>query len=74
MKAAELLALLQRKPLEYRIVRRRGSHRHMESPGRPRVLFSYHDKHTVPPGAVRKILVDVVGLEVVDALQLIRRR
>lgn len=71
MKSAELLAVLQRKPLSYQIVRQRGSHRLVESPGRPRILFSYHDGRTIPPGGVRKILVSVIGLSVDEALRLL---
>jgi hypothetical protein len=34
-------------------------------------MFSFHDKVTVPPGAVRKILTRDVGLRVGDALRLL---
>jgi predicted RNA binding protein YcfA (HicA-like mRNA interferase family) len=33
MKAKRLLAILERKPLSYRVVRQSGSHRRMEAPG-----------------------------------------
>lgn len=72
MKAQDLLAILSREPLGYRILRQRGSHRHLASQGRPRVLFSYHDGATVPPGVVRKILVGTVGLDEAEALRLLR--
>jgi predicted RNA binding protein YcfA (HicA-like mRNA interferase family) len=72
MKAQDLLAILVREPLGYRVLRQSGAHRHLVAEGRPRVLFSYHDGVTVPPGVVRKILVGTVGLEESDALRLLR--
>ncbi|MCR6033529.1 addiction module toxin, HicA family [Nocardioides sp. zg-579] len=71
MKAKDLLAVLLREPLGYAIVRQKGSHRFLEAPGRPRVLFSFHDGATVPPGLVRKVLVGTVGLSSEDALKLL---
>lgn len=71
MKAKQLLAVLMREPLGYRIVRQRGSHRTLAAPGRPRILFASHDRHTLPPGRVRKILVDQVGLDEQEALDLL---
>jgi predicted RNA binding protein YcfA (HicA-like mRNA interferase family) len=72
LKARRLLALLARSPLGYRIVRQRGSHRHLESSaGYPDLLFSFHDRATIPPGAVRKILTRDVGLSDADALALL---
>jgi predicted RNA binding protein YcfA (HicA-like mRNA interferase family) len=68
LKAQKLLAILQRKPLEYEIVRQEGSHRVLESPnGYPRLLFSFHDKQTLPSGLIRKILVKDVGLTLDEA-------
>ena len=71
LSARQLLAVLQREPLNYVVERQRGSHRHLVAAGRPRVLFSFHDKATVPPGLVRSILVKTVGLTVDEALQLL---
>lgn len=71
MKANDLLAVLMRAPLNYEIVRQKGSHRTMEADGRPRVRFSYHDGATVPPGVVRHILVKTVGLAADEALELL---
>lgn len=71
MKAQDLLAVLVREPLNYGIVRRKGSHRILRAPGRPQVLFSYHDGVTVAPGAVRKLLTETVGLGVDEALGLL---
>jgi predicted RNA binding protein YcfA (HicA-like mRNA interferase family) len=50
VKAKRLLALLERQPLNYKVVRRSGSHRRMESPGRPPLTFAFHDKATIPAG------------------------
>lgn len=74
MKAAALLATLMRQPLGYSIVRQRGSHRRLESPGRPPILFSYHEGATVPPGVVRKVLMKDAQLEEAEALRLVTRR
>lgn len=71
MKAKDLLAVLMREPLGYRIVRQKGSHRHLEATGRGRVLFSHHDGATVPPGLVRKILTKDAGLSADEALELL---
>lgn len=71
MSAKRLLAVLEREPLGYRVERQRGSHRHLIAPGRPDVLFSFHDRVTVAPGLVRKILVKDVGLTVDEALKLL---
>jgi predicted RNA binding protein YcfA (HicA-like mRNA interferase family) len=72
LKAKRLLAVLYRKPLEYHISRQEGSHRKLVSPhGYPELMFSFHDNVTVPPGAVRKILVKDVGLSEQQALDLL---
>lgn len=71
MKARALLALLCREPLNYREVRRKGSHRILEADGLPQILFSYHDGASVPPGVVRKYLVKVIGLDEAEALDLL---
>lgn len=62
MKARRLLALLQREPLGYRVVRQSGSHRRLESPNHPPLTFAFHDGATLPGGLVRKILTKDVGL------------
>lgn len=66
-----MLAILMREPLNYRVIRQRGSHRTLASPGRPRILFSAHDRMTLPPSRVRRILVDDVGLAEAEALDLL---
>ena len=62
MKAKRLLAVLERQPLGYRVVRQAGSHRRLESPEYPPLTFAFHDRATIPNGLVRKILVKDVGL------------
>ena len=71
LKASRLLAILARQPLGYRVVRQSGSHRTLAAPGRPRVVFAWHDKHTIPPGLVRKVLVRDVGLDEREARRLL---
>ncbi len=71
MKARRLLAILEREPLNYRVSRQSGSHRRMEAPGRPPLTFAFHDKATVPPGVVRKVLVRDVGLAEAEARELL---
>jgi predicted RNA binding protein YcfA (HicA-like mRNA interferase family) len=56
----------------YKIVRQKGSHRILSAEGRPVLRFSYHDKATVPPGVIRKYLVDEVGLDANEAHKLLR--
>jgi predicted RNA binding protein YcfA (HicA-like mRNA interferase family) len=58
--------------LEYRVKRRVGSHRVLKSPnGYPELRFSFHDRATIPPGAVRKILTRDIGLSEDEALKLL---
>ena len=71
MKAKRLLAVLQREPLNYKVVRQSGSHRRMEAPGLPPLSFAFHDGATIAPGLVRKILVKDVGLAPEKARELI---
>jgi predicted RNA binding protein YcfA (HicA-like mRNA interferase family) len=74
MKAAALMRVLSRAPLNYSVSRQRGSHKYLTSPGYPPLLFSFHDGATVAPGLVRKILVKDVGLDVDTALEILGRR
>jgi predicted RNA binding protein YcfA (HicA-like mRNA interferase family) len=71
MKARELLAVLTRPPLGYEIARQRGSHRRLKAPGRPPITFAYHDRATVGPAAVRKVLCRDVGLSEEEARKLL---
>ena len=67
LKAKQLFAILQREPLAYRVVRRKGSHRHVWSKRYPPLTFAFHDNQTIPSGLVRKILVKDVGLTAEEA-------
>jgi predicted RNA binding protein YcfA (HicA-like mRNA interferase family) len=58
--------------LGYEVERTKGSHRRLRCEGRPPLTFAFHDKATVPPGVVRRILVRDVGLTVEEALEAIR--
>src|SRR4051794_20164262 len=62
LKARVLIAVLCRQPLGYRVVRQVGSHRRLEAPDRPPLTLAFHERATIAPGLVRKILVDDVGL------------
>jgi predicted RNA binding protein YcfA (HicA-like mRNA interferase family) len=61
LKARQLLRVLTSKPLGYRVVRQSGSHRGLEAPGRPPITFSFHDRQTIRPATVRRILCDQLG-------------
>lgn len=69
LKARKLLRVLMREPLNYRIVAQNGSHRKLESDGYPPVNFAWHDGRTVPPHAVKKLLVSRIGLSEEEALE-----
>jgi len=71
MRARELLAVLMREPLNYEIVRQRGSHRRLKAPGRPSITFAFHDRQTIAPGVVRQVLCRQVGLVEADARELL---
>lgn len=71
IEAKKLLAILERTPLNYRVVRQSGSHRRLESEGRPSFTFAFHDKATIRPALVRKILVKDVGLAEDEARKLL---
>jgi predicted RNA binding protein YcfA (HicA-like mRNA interferase family) len=74
MKARQLLAVLARPPLRYHVVRQSGSHRRLKSAaGYPPLTFAWHDGATVAPVAVRKLLVEMVGLSVEEALRCLRK-
>ncbi len=63
LKARKFLAILQREPLAYEIVRQDGSHRKLESRnGFPPLGFAFHDRATVPPGLIRRYLEREIGL------------
>lgn len=72
LKAQQLMAILQREPLGYEIVRQRGSHRRLRSRnGHPDLGFSFHDGASIPGGLVRKVLVGEVGLSEDEARSLL---
>ncbi len=71
MKAKRLLAILMREPLNYHVVRQRGSHRRLKAFGRPSFTFAYHDRETLSPGEVRDVLVHDVQLDERQALDLL---
>jgi predicted RNA binding protein YcfA (HicA-like mRNA interferase family) len=73
MKARELLAVLARPPMRHRVVRQTGSHRRLKSAaGHPPLTFAWHDRATIAPGLVRKVLVRQVGLSVQEASRCLR--
>jgi predicted RNA binding protein YcfA (HicA-like mRNA interferase family) len=72
MKGRDLLAVLRRKPLNYKIVRQSGSHRTLRAGGRPDLLFSFGNSTTIPPGLVRKILIQDIGLDPDEAHRILR--
>lgn len=79
LKAQQLLRVLLREPLAYEVKKKQGSrrrkgtsHRKLESRnGYPDVLFSFHDKQTIPGGVVKKILIEDVGLTETEARKLV---
>lgn len=73
MKARRMLTLLETK-LEYTVKRHRGgSHRILESPSHPDILWAYHDGDEIGPARVRDILVKQVGLSLTVAREVVRR-
>lgn len=72
MKAGKFLSVLTREPLSYEITRQKGSHRTLEAKDRPKLLWSYHDAADVPPGVIRKYLVNQIGLSEAEALTLLK--
>jgi predicted RNA binding protein YcfA (HicA-like mRNA interferase family) len=71
LKAKKLLRVLQAQPLSYRVMRQNGSHRKMEAPNYPTIIFAFHDNQTIRPSTVRRILCSQVGLAERDALALL---
>jgi predicted RNA binding protein YcfA (HicA-like mRNA interferase family) len=72
MSGRELLAALCRKPLGYVVVRQEGSHRTLRADGRPDLLFAFHDRSSIAPGLVRKILMSDIGLSDAEAWKVLR--
>jgi predicted RNA binding protein YcfA (HicA-like mRNA interferase family) len=71
VKARALLRVLTREPLGYRVVRQSGSHRRMEATDRPPITFSFHDRQTIRPRTVKRVLCEQVGLSEDEALKLL---
>ena len=71
IKAKDLLKVLEREPLSYRIVRQSGSHRRLKAPGRPTITYAFHDRRSLAPSEVRAVLVKDVGLAEDEALALL---
>ena len=71
IEAKRLLSILESKPLNYRVVRQSGSHRRMESPDHPPFTFAFHDRATIKPALVRRILLKDIGLAEDEARKLL---
>ena len=71
MKARRLLGILTSNPLDYEVTRQAGSHRRLKAEGRPPLTWAYHDRRTLAPGEVRRVLVHHVGLAEDEALRLL---
>lgn len=71
LKAKQLMRILKRKPLSYRIDSTNGSHRHLKSPDYPDLDFCWHDKDTIPSGLVRRVLTKRIGLTDEEARNLL---
>jgi len=71
MKARRLLSILMREPLNYRIVRQRGSHRWLAAPGRPSFTFAFHDRRELRSRELRRVLMKDAGLAETDARDLL---
>lgn len=73
MKAKKMRALLRREG--YRPVpgRGRGSHTVLVCPGREgQILFAFHDRATIGPVLIRKLLVKEAGYSITEAERLVR--
>ncbi|MFF3438005.1 type II toxin-antitoxin system HicA family toxin [Streptosporangium sp. NPDC002721] len=69
LKPQELLRVLL--ALGYEEVACKGSHRKLVCEGRGRLTFAFH-RGSIAPGVVRDILVKQVGLDVDEALKVVR--
>lgn len=72
MKARDLLRILQRKPLSCSIMRTRGSHRTLKTPTGRIFLYAYHDAKELSGHQVRKVLIDNLGLNETEALEVLQ--
>lgn len=73
LKARRLLRLLVRELGYSEALGRSGSHRILTAPGRPRLVFAFHDGDEIGGAMVRRILVKDVGLSIDEAKEVVRR-
>lgn len=71
MKAKKMRALLRAQGYLAVPGRGRGSHTVLECPGRPQILFAFHDKDNIGPVMVRKILMQA-GYSAEEAKELVK--
>jgi len=71
LKARQLLRILCAEPLNYEVSRQSGSHRRLTADGYPSLTWAFHDRRTLAPGEVRRVLVVHVGLAEDHALRLL---
>jgi predicted RNA binding protein YcfA (HicA-like mRNA interferase family) len=71
LKAKQLLKVLEGDPLNYKTTRRAGSHRRLKADDRPSLTWAFHDRRTLAPGEVRRVLVNHVGLAEDEARRLL---
>lgn len=73
MKAKKMRDLLRRQGYRPLPGRGRGSHTVLVCPGRSgEIVFAFHDKVTIGPVLVRKILVKEAGYSLAEAERLVR--
>ena len=72
MQTKKLLRILMRAPLNYRILRQKGSHRVLISNAHPRIQVGYHENHEVSGSYVRDLLLNDVGLTMEMAREVLR--
>jgi predicted RNA binding protein YcfA (HicA-like mRNA interferase family) len=72
MKARDLLRILQRKPLSCSIMRTKGSHRTLRTPTGRIFLYAHHDAKELSGHQVRKVLIDNLGLNETEALEVLQ--
>ncbi|HEV3093730.1 MAG TPA: type II toxin-antitoxin system HicA family toxin [Solirubrobacteraceae bacterium] len=71
LKATRLLRVLTSDTLNYTVTRQTGSHRRLQADGRPALTWAFHDRRTLAPSEVRRVLVNQVGLAEDEALRLL---
>lgn len=71
LKANQFLRKLTSEPLNYRIIRSKGSQMILKSKGRGDIIFSWHGKVEIPGFRIRKVLIESAGLSEEQAWQVI---